>query len=118
MNFTTRSWPLSSIIPTMAGVAMVSIGVYFIASRPALLPEDVRYLGLPAEQLDAVRPRLEACLTPVFRVLGGYVVATGALTIAVAATSSRQHRSSAAIDILIGGAASIGLMAGVNFMIN
>ena len=97
---------------------MLGMGLYFIALRPALLPEDVRYLGLPAEQLDAVRPRLEAWLTHVFRVLGGYVVATGALTIALAATSFRQHHSSAAIGVLIGGAASIGLMAGVNFMIN
>jgi hypothetical protein len=97
---------------------MVGMGIYFIALRPALLPEDVRYLGLPGEQLDAVRPRLEAWLAHVFRVLGGYVVATGALTIALATTSFRQHHSSAAIGVLIGGATSIGLMAGVNFMIN
>jgi hypothetical protein len=97
---------------------MLGMGLYFIALSPALLPEDVRYIGLPAEQLNAVRPRRETWLTHVFRVLGGYVVATGALTIALAVTSFRQHHSSAAIGVLIGGAASIGLMAGVNFMIN
>lgn len=97
---------------------MLGIGLYFIAFRPALLPEDVRYIGLPAEQLNAVRPRLETWLTHVFRVWGGYVVATGALAIALAVTSFRHHHLSAAIGVLIGGAASIGLMAGVNFMIN
>lgn len=97
---------------------MLGMGLYFIAFRPALLPEDVRYIGVSAEQLNAIRPRLEAWLTQVFRVLGGYVVATGALTIALAITSFRQHHSTAAIGVLIGGAASIGMMAGVNFMIN
>jgi hypothetical protein len=51
-------------------------GLYFILLRPSLLPEDVRYMGLSAAQLDAVRPQLEVWLTQVFRVMGGYVLAT------------------------------------------
>ena len=52
-----------------------------------------------------------------FRVMGGYVFATGVLTITVAATSFRERRSGAAIGALIGGTASIGLMTAVNFII-
>ena len=111
-------WPFSSIVLALAGVALTGVGLYFIVLRPALLPEDVRYMGLSAAQIDAVRPRLDAWLTHVFRVMGGYIFATGALTITLAATSFREHRWSAAVGALIGGSASIGLMAAVNFMID
>ena len=106
------------MILVVAGLALALAGLYFILLRPPLLPEDVRYMRLSAAELDAVAPRLEAWLVHVFRVLGGYVVATGALTIALAATSFRDHRWIAAVGVLIGGAASIGLMAAVNFMID
>ena len=117
MNAGTN-WPLSSIVLTVAGVALIGVGLYFIALRPALLPEDMRYIGLPAIQFDAVGPHFEAWLTQVFRVMGGYVLATGVLTVTLAATSFRAHLWSAAIGALIGGATSIGLMAVVNFVID
>ncbi len=114
----TRSWPLSSILLGAAGATLVVAGLYFILVRPPLLPEDVRYMALPAAQFDAVRPRLEEWLGHVFQVMGGYVLATGVLTFALAATSFRAHHWAAAIGALIGGAASIGWMAYVNFVIN
>ena len=113
-----KTWPLSSIILAVSGIALVGMGLYFIVLRPALLPEDVSYVGLSVGQLDIIRPRLEAWLIQVFRVLGGYVLATGVLTITLAATSFRTHHWGAAIGAMIGGAASIGLMAAVNFAIN
>ena len=75
-------------------------------------------MSLTAVQIDAFRPRLDTWLTHVFRVMGGYIFAAAALTITLAATSCREHRWSAAVGALIGGAASIGLMAAVNFMID
>ena len=63
---------------------MVGTGLYFIVLRPPLLPEDMRYMGLSAGQLDIVRPNLEAWLGQVFRVFGGYVLATGILTVTLA----------------------------------
>ena len=113
-----KSWTLSSIALAMAGVTLIGVGLYFIFLRPPLLPEDVRYMELPVAQFDVIKPRLEAWLTHVFRVMGGYVLATGVLTITLAATSFRAHQQSAAIGVLIGGAASIGWMAAVNFMID
>lgn len=118
MKQENSSRSLSWIVLTAAGVAVMGIGSYFILLRPPLLPEDLRFLALPASQLDVIRPRLELWLARVFIVLGGYAVATGVLTIALAATSFRAHSRGAAIGALIGGAASIGLMAAVNFAIN
>ena len=111
-------WPPSSLVLAAAGVALVGIGSYFIFLRPPLLPEDVRYMGQAIAQFDAVRPRLEAWLTQVFRVMGGYVLATGVLSMTLAATSFRAHHWGAALGVAIGGAASIGLMVAVNFIID
>ena len=113
-----KSWTPSSIILAVSGIALVGTGLYFILLRPSLLPEDVRYLNLPAAQLDIVRPNLEAWLGQVFRVLGGYVLATGILTITLAATSFRAHDWSAAIGATIGSASSVGTMAIVNFKLD
>jgi hypothetical protein len=118
MKLIGKSWTLSSLLLALAGTTLVVAGLYFVLFRPPLLPEDVRYMGLSATELDAVRPRLEAWLTQVFRVMGGYVIATGALTVTLAATSFRAHHWGAAIGALVGGATSIGWMAVVNFMIN
>jgi hypothetical protein len=93
------------------------MGIYFMLLRPPLLPEDVRYMELPAAQLDVVRPHLDRWLTHVFSVMGGYIVATGVLTITVAATSFRARDWIAVSGALVAGIASIGWMAVVNFEI-
>jgi hypothetical protein len=118
MAVTTRSWTLSSILLALAGVTLVGAGIYFLILRPPLLPEDIRFMGLSAAQLGPVRPRLEAWLTHVFQVMGGYVLATGVLTVTLAATSFRTHQRGAGLGALIAGAASIGWMAIVNFIID
>ncbi len=113
-----KIWPVSALVLAAAGVAVAATGLYFILLRPPLLPEDVRYMGLWSAQLDVVRPHFGAWLSQVFRVFGGYILATGVLTVTVAATSFRAHDRGAALGAAIGGAASIGLMAAVNFIIN
>ncbi len=118
MNPKSEPWTPSSIVLIMAGVTLMAVGLYFILVRPPLLPEDVRYMALPTAQLDILRPRLELWLTHVFRVMGGYVLATGVLAVTLAATSFRAHQPGAAIGALVGGVASIGWMAAVNFMID
>ena len=114
----SKPWTPSSIVLIMAGIALIGVGFYFIFLRPPLLPEDIRYMALQAAQLDILRPRLEMWLTHVFRVMGGYVLATGVLAVTLAATAFRGHQNGAAIGALIGGAASIGWMAAVNFTID
>jgi len=117
MRPTRTRWMLSSILLAAAGAILIIAGLYFLLLRPALLPEDIRYMQLAPAELAAVRPRLEAWLAHVFRVMGGYVLATGVLTVTLAATAFRAHYRAAVIGARIGGAASIGLMAGVNFAI-
>ena len=118
MNPESKPWTPSSIVLALAGVSLIGVGLYFILLRPPLLPEDIRYMALPAAKLDILRPRLELWLTQVFRVMGGYVMATGVLAVTLAATAFRARQKGAAIGALIGGAASIGCMAAVNFMID
>lgn len=111
-------WTSSSVILVMAGVTLIGTGLFFLLLRPPLLPEDIRYMALPPAQFDILRPRLELWLTHVFRVMGGYVLATGVLMVTLAVTSFRQHSTPAAIGALIGGVASIGWMTAVNFLID
>jgi hypothetical protein len=113
-----ETWPFSSILLILFGASLLVVGVYFLALRPPLLPEDLRYVGASQAQLEAVAPQLASWLTQVFRVLGGYVSATGILTIALAATSYRSHHCGAGAANASAGLISIGLMAGVNFAID
>jgi uncharacterized membrane protein len=110
-------WSVSSILLVLFGIDLLFMGVYFVFLRPPLLPEDLRYTGASQAQLEAVAPRLTAWLSQVFRVMGGFVSATGILTIALAATLFRSHHRGIGFAAAIAGLVSIGLMAAVNFRI-
>ncbi|RWD30245.1 MAG: hypothetical protein EOS22_07470 [Mesorhizobium sp.] len=99
------------------GVALVFIGAFFMFLRPPLLPEDMRFIGVSLEQLQAALPRMASWLLRVFQVLGGYAAASGILTVTIAATSFRRHERMAFVSVLAAGVASIGWMAVVNFII-
>lgn len=118
MSIRTAPWRPSSTLLAVAGFIVVGVGVYFVALRPALLPEDIRFMQLSTAELSSIGPRLAPWLTNVFRVLGGYALATGLLTIALAATSFRARRPLAVAGTALGGVASVGLMAAVNFAID
>lgn len=118
MKPASQSWPPSAILLCLYGIALVGIGLFFIVMRPALLPEDTRYIGVSITELQGSYPNFVPWLFHVFRVLGGYALATGVLTITLATTSFRSHHWVAGIGALIAGAASIGWMAVVNFLIN
>jgi len=98
-------------------VSPVLAGAYLLLLRPPLLPEDVRYMELSSTQLASVRPELELWLCQVFRVMSGYILATGVLTVGSAATVYGGHSRVAFASAVVGGTASIGLMAVVNFAI-
>lgn len=108
---------MSSATLALAGMIIAGIGLYFIGLRPPLLPEDVRYMNLSAAELEAFGPRLAMWLTQVFRVLGGYALATGVLLVALALTALRARQPVAVAGAVVGGASSIGLMSVVNFTI-
>jgi hypothetical protein len=111
-------WPFSSILLGLSGIILIAVGCYFLFLRPALLPEDVRYMNLSSAELQSLGPRLASWLTHVFRVMGGYMMATGVLALTLAVTAFRQRSSWALAGALVAGLASIGWMTAVNFMIN
>jgi hypothetical protein len=113
----TGKWSMSSILLLLFGAYLLFMGVYFVLLRPPLLPEDLRYMGASQVQLETAAPRLTAWLTQVFRVMGGFVFATGILSIALAATLFRLHHRGVGIAATIAGFASIALMTLVNFTI-
>lgn len=65
-----------------------------------------------------VRPHLNVWLTHVFRVMGDYILATGFLAMALAATDFRRHQWIAELHALVGGAVYDRLMAVVHFVID
>ena len=111
-------WPVSTILLAFSGMLLIGVGCFFLFLRPALLPEDIRYMQLAPAELQSVGPRLAAWLTHVFRVMSGYVTATGVLALTLAVTAFRQRQPWAVAGAVIAGVASIGWMAAVNFMIN
>ncbi len=109
---TAASWLFGA-----GGLALVAIGMFFAALRPALLPEDLRFLTRSQSEIDEFAPRMRTWLTRIFVVLGGQAIAAGSLTIFVAATGVRDGRAAAVVALALTGMASIGLMAAVNFAI-
>jgi hypothetical protein len=58
------------------GLLTVGTGIYFMAVRPAMLPEDLRFTGASAP---AAGSAMETWLRLVFRTWGGFVIGFGVL---------------------------------------
>lgn len=110
--------PLSARLLGICGVILVGIGLYFIFVRPAFLPEDARCTGALLVEIQAVAPNIAQWLNKVFLVLGGYIAATGILTMYLAASPFRNRARGAGIAAALAGVTSIGLMAAVNVIID
>ena len=102
----------------IGGVILMGMGFYFAFLRPPLLPEDLRHMGVSLAQIQTALPGLESWLVRVFRVLGGYMFATGLLTLYVAVTGFRTGRLGVLAITTVSGLASIGWMAITNFVID
>ena len=102
----------------LGGLILIGMGFYFVFMRPALLPEDARYMGSSIVQIQDLLPELAPWLRRVFGVLGGYMLATGLLTVHVAITTFRSARPGATMIAAVSGLVSIGGMAVTNFAIN
>lgn len=110
--------PLSAVVVGGCGLILVGIGLYFMWLRPALLAEDARYLGATLEELSTVAPGMGRWLDRVFWVLGGYIMATGILTVYLAGTAFRARARGAGVAVAAAGVVSIGAMAVVNVQID
>jgi hypothetical protein len=110
--------PLASGSLAFGGLILMGMGIYYGFLRPPLLPEDLKYMGSSLTQIQAAIPGLQTWLGRVFGVLGGYIFATGLLTVYVAVTGFRAGRIGAMAVVSVSGLASIGWMAITNFLIN
>ena len=109
--------PYSATVLALGGTILMLLGLYFVFVRPPLLPEDPRYMGTSLAQIQATVPGLLIWIRRVFWVMGGYMFATGLLTVYIAVTAFRTRARCVAGVVILAGVTSIGGMAAVNFII-
>ena len=109
---------LSGKVFAACGLWLAALGIYFLLLRPALLPEDPRFMGTSIETLRAAAPGLDRWLNLVFNVMGGFMIAVGSLTILVACRYLAIRARGTLAAMLVAGAASVGLMSATNFMLH
>ena len=107
----------SSILLALNGIILMGLGLYFVFLRPALLPEDPRFMGTTLAEIQTSLPGLLIWLRRVFWVMGGFMFATRLLLLYLAQTTFRAHLTSARLIVALAALSSIGWMAVVNFMI-
>ena len=109
---------ISFLIFMTCGIWLIGLGLYFALLRPALLPEDPRYIGSSLAQIQTALPGLERWLRRVFIVMGGFMTASGLLTIFLAATAISARRKGTGIVLLLAGLATVVTMSWTNFVID
>lgn len=97
---------------------MIGLGLYFVFLRPALLPEDLRFLGASLRELRSAAPELESWLHHVFAVMGGFMMAAGILTIYVTRSLSRGRPTWGLLALTLAGVSTVGLMSVTNFLLD
>jgi len=113
-----RLRPVSTWMLTACGVWLVGLGLYFIALRPALLPEDPRFMGTTLIQIRTAVPGLESWLKKVFTVMGGFMTGVGVLTVFVATAAMPSRLKGTSWAIALAGALTVALMSATNFALD
>ncbi|MBI5128898.1 MAG: hypothetical protein HZA66_05610 [Rhodopseudomonas palustris] len=112
-----RSATIGYLALSAWGLAQAIIGLYFLLLRPTLLPEDIRFMGLSSSDAAVLTARIGPWLNHVFVVLGGQILATGVVILALASVSKKPPPRVVSAAVLVSGLASIGLMTWVNFLL-
>jgi hypothetical protein len=111
-------WRKSVLIFLACGVWLIALGGYFAVLRPALLPEDPRFIGSSLERIQLALPGLERWLNRVFVVLGGFIAASGLLTSFLAVTAVAERRKGTGAVLLLTGLLTVATMSWTNFAID
>lgn len=112
-----RRRKVSVLIFLICGIWLIGLGGYFALLRPAFLPEDPRFIGSSLAQIRSALPGLERWLSHVFIVMGGFMAATGLLTIFLAVSAVSTRRKGTGIVLLFAGLATVVTMSWTNFAI-
>lgn len=118
MKITGLRLQVSGKVFAACGLWLVILGIYFLILRPALLPEDPRFMGASIETLRVAAPGLERWLNLVFNVMGGFMIAAGSLTMLVACRYLAIRARGTLAALILAGTASVGLMSAINFMLH
>ena len=97
------------------GIWLIGLGAYFMFARPPLLPEDLRYLGSSAIQVEVLLPQLALWLRNVFTVMGGFIAGCGVLTIFVSVRAVPQCLQGTGIALGCAGLLTVATMSWTNF---
>lgn len=109
---------LSGKVFAACGLWMILLGIYFVLLRPALLPEDPRFMGTSLEALRAAAPGLEGWLGHVFNVMGGFMIAAGTMTTLVAWQFLARRAPATLLALAVAGASGVALMSATNFLLH
>ena len=109
---------ISGGIFTVCGLWLLALGTYFLFMRPALLPEDLRYIGSSLDTIRSTVPGLERWLGHVFDVMGGFMVATGAMTMLVAWPLPATPKRGSFAALSVAGITGVALMSATNFALS
>ena len=100
------------------GLWLATLGLCFILIRPALLPEDLRAIGLDLSTIRAAAPGLHGWLDKVFTVLGGFMIGAGLFTMYFGWSVVPTHPRGSAAILGLAGSFTVGLMGAVYFALN
>lgn len=113
MNRQISTWALAA-----CGVWLIALGFYFIVMRPALLPEDLRFMATTFADIRTAVPGLESWLARVFTVLGGFMAGAGVLTVFVAVAGMPPRLKGTSLALALSGLLTVGLMSATNFALH
>ena len=109
---------ISKWIFVACGIWLIGLGGYFMLARPPLLPEDLRYLGSSAIQVEVLLPHLASWLRNVFNVMGGFMAGCGVLIVFVSMRAVPQCLRGAGIALGTAGLLTVATMSWTNFVLD
>ena len=109
---------ISVFVFVACGIWLIGLGLYFMFLRPPLLPEDLRYMGTSAGEIQSAMPGLQRWVHRVFTVMGGFMTGTGVLTIMAAMNASAVREKWTWIALALAGLFTVEAMSLTNFQLN
>ena len=103
------------VIFVACGIWLMALGVYFALVRPPLLPEDLRFIDRGMGHGKLPLASLEPWLHHVFRVMGGFIAASGILTTFLAVSAVATRRRGTGVVLAVTGLATVVTMSWTNF---
>ena len=100
------------------GIWLIGLGGYFMFVRPSFLPEDLRYIGASATQVEALLPQMASWLRNVFMVMGGFMAGCGALVVFVSVRVVPQRAQGTGIALGVSGLLTVATMSWINFALD